>query len=144
MMLEHLTYWHWFIFGLLLLILELMVPGAFFLSMGVAAGGVGVLLWLLPALRWEYQFLIFGVLSVVTVLFWRRYMSDRPQVSDQPYLNRRGEQYIGRSFTLEEAMVNGSGKIRVDDSTWKIYGQDRPAGAQVTITGVDGVVLLVE
>jgi hypothetical protein len=144
MMLEQLTYWHWFIFALLLLILELFVPGAFFLSMGVAAGVVGVVLWLFPVLGWEYQFLIFGVLSVVTVMLWRRHMSDRPQISDQPHLNRRGEQYVGRSFTLQEPIVNGQGKIRVDDSTWKIHGTDRPAGSQITVTGVDGVVLLVQ
>lgn len=144
MILEHLTYWHWFIFALLLLILELFVPGTFFLSMGVAAAIVGAVLWPFPAIGWEYQFLLFGILSVITIMLWRRHMSDRPQVSDQPHLNRRGEQYVGRSFTLQEPIVNGVGKIRVDDSTWKIQGPDRPAGSTVIVTGVDGVVLLVQ
>jgi len=144
MMLEQLTHWHWFIIGMALLILEIFAPGAFFLSMGIAAGIIGFVLWLAPSLGWEYQLLMFGVISVVAIVLWRRHMGKSPVVSDQPHLNRRGEQYVGRSFTLEEAIVNGNGKIRVDDSTWKIHGQDCPVGTQVTVTGVDGVVLKVE
>lgn len=144
MILEQLTQWHWFIFALVLLILEIFAAGAFFLSMGIAAAVIGVVLWLVPSLGWEYQLLIFGILSIVLIIGWRRRMDMNPQISDQPHLNRRGEQYVGRSFTLEEPIINGSGKIRVDDSTWKIHGQDCPSGSQVTVTGVDGVVLLVE
>ncbi|WP_338063185.1 NfeD family protein [endosymbiont of Riftia pachyptila] len=59
-------------------------------------------------------------------------------------LNRRGEQYLGRSFTLEDPIINGEGKIRVDDTTWKIRGNDCPGGSQIKVIGVDGVVLLVE
>ena len=68
-----------------------------------------------------------------------------PTETDLPTLNRRGEQYVGRHFTLEEAIVNGQGKIRVDDSTWKIEGpEDLPAGSQVQVIAVAGTVLKVE
>ena len=50
----------------------------------------------------------------------------------------------GRLATLREPIVNGVGKIRVDDTTWKISGPDCAAGAKVLVTGVDGVVLRVE
>ena len=65
-------------------------------------------------------------------------------VSDEPHLNRRGEQYIGRVFTLDVAIVNGQGKVRVDDTTWKVQGDDCPVGTRVRVHGVDGVVLLVK
>lgn len=71
-------------------------------------------------------------------------MTDNPVESDQPNLNRRGQQYIGRTFTLSEPIVNGLGKITVDDSTWKIHGKDCAEGTRVTVTGVDGVILKVE
>jgi hypothetical protein len=51
---------------------------------------------------------------------------------------------VGRDFTLDTPIVNGQGKIRVDDSTWKIRGKDCGAGSLVTVVGVDGVVLQVE
>ncbi|MDX1698493.1 MAG: NfeD family protein, partial [Thiohalobacterales bacterium] len=94
-------------------------------------------------LGWQYQLLIFSGLSVISIALFRRYQRRNPPVTDQPALNRRGEQYIGRTFTLEQPVVNRAGKLRVDDSTWRISGEDLPAGTRVTVTGVDGVVLQV-
>lgn len=138
------TFWQWWIAALVLLVLEVFVPGAFFLWMGVAAGVTGLLLYLIPTLGWEYQLLLFAVLSVASIIVWRIYLRRHPTATDRPTLNRRGEQYVGRLFTLEEPIVNGSGKIRVDDSTWKIEGADCPGGSRVRVTGVDGTVLRVE
>jgi membrane protein implicated in regulation of membrane protease activity len=76
-------------------------------------------------------------------LLSRLYFAHHPIETDQPRLNRRGEQYVGRVFTLREPIVNGQGKIRVDDSTWKIQGVDCPSGTKVRVTGVNGVVLQV-
>ncbi|MCP4041858.1 MAG: NfeD family protein [Gammaproteobacteria bacterium] len=137
-------FWHWIILAVLLLIVEALAPGAFFLWMGVAAGVVGLLLLAIPGLGLEFQILIFAVVSVVSVVAWRSYLRSHPTESDKPLLNRRGEQYVNRTFTLTEPIVNGQGKIRVDDSTWKISGEDCAAGIQVTVVGVDGVVLRVE
>ena len=93
----------------------------------------------------EVQFLIWAVLSVAAVVGSRLYLRRHPIETDRPTLNRRGEQYIGRHFTLEEPIVNGLGKIRVDDSTWKIEGPDAlPAGCKVKVTDVEGTVLKVE
>jgi hypothetical protein len=64
--------------------------------------------------------------------------------SDQPHLNRRGSQYVGREFTLEAPIVNGVGKVDVDDSTWRVRGPNLPAGSQIRVTRIDGVVLVVE
>lgn len=64
--------------------------------------------------------------------------------TDAPTLNRRGQQYVGRVFTLSEAIVNGVGKIKVDDTLWKVKGKDTEVGKRVRVTEVDGVVLLVE
>ena len=136
--------WHWWVLTVLLLVLEAFAPGTFFLWMGVSAAVVGVLLLIVPGMGWEYQVFVFAVLSVVSIVAWRAYAKKRPTVSDQPTLNRRGEQYVGRTFTLSEPIVDGLGKIRVDDSTWKIEGEDCAAGSKVKVTGVDGVILRVE
>jgi hypothetical protein len=89
------------------------------------------------------QILIFALFSVASIAAWRFYLVKHPTRSDQPRLNRRGEQYIDRTFTLSEPLENGQGRIRVDDSTWKIHGEDCPAGTRVRVVGVDGVVLQV-
>lgn len=137
------SYWHWWVLGVVLAVLEVFVPGTFFLWMGIAAGVVGGVLWLAPALPLEYQVLAFAVLSVVSIVISRRYLRDHPIQSDQPLLNRRGAQYVGRVFTLAEPVVNGRGKLRVDDTTWRVTGEDCPAGTRVEVVGVDGTVLQV-
>ncbi len=140
---SQLNHWHWWIFAVILLVLEILTPGTFFMWMGISATMVGLLMLILP-IGWEMQFLLFAIFSVVSIAVGRVYIKKRPIESDQPNLNRRGAQYVGRTFTLSEPIVHGYGKIRVDDSTWKIEGADCPAGSQVKVVGVDGVVLKVE
>jgi membrane protein implicated in regulation of membrane protease activity len=84
------------------------------------------------------------VLSVGAVVGWRIYHKAHPTETDLPTLNRRGEQYIGRHLTLDAAILNRTGKVRLDDTTWKIEGDDLPAGARIEVVSVDGVVLQVK
>lgn len=143
-LLDQLDFWHWLIFGVALIFLEMLAPGVVFLWLGIAAAVTGGLLYLVPGMGWENQFLIFSVLSVVSVAVGRMWMRRHPTATDRPLLNRRGEQYVGRTFTLPEAIDNGVGKLKVDDTTWKVSGPDLPAGTKVKVVGVDGVVLLIE
>ncbi|KOR30394.1 hypothetical protein TI04_05995 [Achromatium sp. WMS2] len=136
--------WHWLTLGGVLAILELFVPGVFLIWIGIAAFLVGALMAVFPGISWEFQVLFFALLSLATTALQWIWMQRNPIVSDQPYLNRRGHQYIGRVFSLDAPIVNGFGKIKVDDSTWKVRGPDTELGTKVIVTGVDGTVLLVE
>jgi len=142
--LDHILFWHWWIFAGVLLILELTTPIFVFLWLGFAAAAVGFLLLVFPSLAIEAQLVLFGVLSIIAVFAWRRYRETHPPPSDQPLLNQRGQQYAGRVFTLDHPIVNGVGKVVVDDSTWRVKGPDLPAGTHVRVVGVDGVVFVVE
>jgi membrane protein implicated in regulation of membrane protease activity len=97
----------------------------------------------LPGMGWEMQLLLFSVLSVVSVVGWKK-LRPVPPATDQPTLNRRGEAYVGRQFTLQEPIVNGIGKLRVDDTIWRVSGPDAAVGRTVRVTGVDGTTLKVE
>ena len=138
------VYWHWWVLGLVLLVAEMLTPTGFFLLfIGAAAILVGAVAWLVPALGWEVELMMFGVLSVASFFVWRRLSPGNP-ASDQPALNRRGQSYVGRTFTLGAPIVNGVGKLHVDDSQWRISGADAEAGAQVKVVAVDGATLKVE
>ncbi|MCF7967545.1 MAG: NfeD family protein [Methylococcaceae bacterium] len=138
-----LVFWHWWSLGAILLIVELLVPGMFFIWMGESAFVVGAVLWLFPGIDFEHQVILFSVLSVLSVAVFRRYLQRRPIESDRPLLNQRTAQYVGRVFTLEEPIVNGRGKIHVDDSTWRVEGEDCPQGTKVRVTDAEGVILRV-
>jgi len=143
-LLANVDYWHWLILGGVLLLVEVAAAGFFFLWLAVAAAITGLVVLVFPDLGWQYQLMLFSGLSVISIAVFRRYQRNNPEPTDQPALNRRGEQYIGRSFTLEQPITNNVGVIRVDDSTWRISGADLPAGASVRVVGADGVILKVE
>lgn len=136
--------WHWAIMAVILIMVELFAPGVFMIWLGAAAAVVSIILALFPSITWEIQFVIFAVVSVASIYIWRLYAGNNPTTTDQPNLNQRGEQYVNRIFTIEKPVVNGQGKIKVDDSTWKIEGEDCEPGTKVRVIGVDGVVLKVE
>ena len=141
----HMEFWHWLTFAVVLIILEMFSPGAFFLWLGIAASCVGIVLFMRPELIWQYQLILFAVLSVASIVSWRWTRAFfPPEVAEVPNLNRRAEQYVGRTFTLIEPIINGLGKIRVDDSTWRVRGKDMPTNSQVRVTGVDGIIFDVE
>ncbi|MBL1320758.1 MAG: NfeD family protein [Methylophaga sp.] len=139
-----LTFWHWWIFAAALITFEVLLPTFYLLWTGIAAFIVGLIVWLVPSLAWEIQVVIFAVLSVLSIVMWRNYAQKNPVVSDEPLLNRRGEQYVGRVVTLKEPIVDGHGKVKLDDSTWKINGADCDAGTQIKIMSVNNVVFQVE
>lgn len=141
---NNIIYWHWLILSVALIILEILMPGAYFLWMGISAAIVGGAMFVFPQMPILVQVLIFAVLSVITVVMYKSYRKKNPIVTDEPALNRRAEQYVGQSFTLTEPIVNGEGKIKVDDSTWKITGADIDAGETVRVISVEGSTLIVE
>jgi membrane protein implicated in regulation of membrane protease activity len=136
-------FWHWWALGGLLAIVEIFAPGCMFLWIGVAAGLVGCLLLVWPGLALPGQILAFAILSVATVVAWRRLQKARPAKSDQPNLNRRGAQHVGQRGALIVPIVNGRGRIRLGDSSWSVTGPDLPAGVAVEVTGTEGTLLQV-
>jgi membrane protein implicated in regulation of membrane protease activity len=137
-------YWHWWILAGILLIIEISAPSFFFLWLAIAAAITGFVMLAVPDFGWEYQLLTFSGIAVVSITLFLRYQRANPVVTDQPTLNRRGEQYIGRTFTLSEPLINNIGVIRVDDTTWRINGDDLPAGSTIIVVGAKGVILQVE
>jgi membrane protein implicated in regulation of membrane protease activity len=135
--------WNWFILGAVLFTLETVLPGVHFLWFGIAAIIVGALA-LITGVTWPWQVIAFAVLAVATVFWVRRYVRPDVAVSDLPDLNARGQQYVGRSLLVEQAIQNGRGKVRVGDTLWQAEGPDLPVGSWVKVTGSRGTILLVE
>ena len=138
-------FWHWLIFGIILICFEILVFGAFFLWFGIAAFIVGLAVLLIPTLLWMPQILMWAVLSVVFAFGWQIYKKKNPLKEKPSNINRRGEQYVGRHFTLTKDIVDGHGELHVDDTRWKIVSHhDLAAGTKVKVVSVEGTSLRVE
>ena len=137
-------WWHWLIIALVLIILEIFSPAAFFMWMGFAAAITGLVTLIFPGLSWEIQFIIFAGLSVVSITAAKLWFGKNPIQTEQPLLNERGQELIGNTYRVEKAIENGVGRIRVGESTWKATGPDAPEGARVKVVGARAAVLEVE
>jgi inner membrane protein len=135
--------WNWLILAVVLFTLETFIPGVHFLWFGMAAVVVGVLS-MATGITWPFQIIAFGVIAVLTVFWVRRFARPDMAKSDLPDLNERGQQYVGRSLVVEQAIQNGRGKVRVGDTVWQAEGPDAPVGTRVKVTGARGTVLVVE
>ena len=141
--LSSITVWGWFVLAAVLIGLEVLMPGAFMLWLGLAAAATGIIN-LFVAMNWPYALLLFAALGVV--LAWiGRHFAARADAGDkdQPFLNRRADALVGQSFTLAEPIVNGQGRIRVGDTVWHVSGDDAPAGARIRVIRIEGGRLVV-
>ena len=142
-MLSEIVYWNWWVLALVLVILEVLVAGTFFLWMGISAAVVGLMLFLFPQMNWQSQLTLFAVFSIISIILSRVWLSKKANMETPSTLNRRGSQYIGRQFTLKDPIINGVGRLSVDDTIWRISGPDMEAGAQIIVEGMDGTILKV-
>ena len=139
-------FWHWFAFVGVALLLEMIVPGIFFMFVATGAAIVGAILFFVPDLSLTWQFLTFVSVSVVAAYVGRKYLvrfQRRRGVAATEKLNQRGTEHVGRTIVLVEPIVGGRGRARVGDSTWTVTGPDAPAGTMVEVIASSGVELRV-
>ncbi|GGD43586.1 NfeD family protein [Pseudoxanthomonas indica] len=134
----------WAAIALVLMAAETMVPGAFLFWMGIAAALVTLVLLVAPGLSLLAQVVLFVVLSIIAVLAYRKWFRKRERPSDQPLLNRRADQLVGQVLELEQAIVDGRGRVKVGDAFWSVSGPDLPSGRRVRVVAVDGMTLKVQ
>ncbi|WP_337190880.1 NfeD family protein [Qipengyuania algicida] len=137
------TYWIWIAVGLVLALLELVVPGVYLIWLALAALATGLLVFVgdPPA---AMQIVSFVFLSLIFAYSARRFLSDSPIVSSDPLLNNRLGRLMGETAVVTQAIDGGSGRVRVGDSEWIALGPDVASGQRVRITGHRGSQLLVE
>jgi len=137
------TPWHWLTAAVLLLVIEMMIGSYYLLWVSFSAFLTAILQWMF-GLEWGAQMIVFSLTTVFSVIAWYIYDKRRDKSSSRPHLNKRGHQYIGRTFQLSQPIINGVGKINVDDSSWKVKGTDAAEGTAVRVKDIDGTVLIVE
>jgi membrane protein implicated in regulation of membrane protease activity len=136
--------WSWIILGLVLIGIELLAPGIFFIWFGLAAMATGLIDAAFD-LSWQAAAIVFALLAVAAVVVGRFVTRSKEEPGQAAsHLNQRGQALVGRVFTLDAPIKDGEGRIRVDDSSWRVTGADRLKGARVRVVRVDGSTLVVD
>jgi membrane protein implicated in regulation of membrane protease activity len=131
----------WLLAGLVLLIAETLLPGAFLMWIGLAAGGTGLVTWAADP-RFELQVVVFGVLAAGALLIGLR-LRKRRSVA---VVNTRHAGLTGRTATAL-GFRGREGRVRLGDSDWSARlpadAQEPPPGTVLRVVDVDGTVLIV-
>ena len=134
-------YWWWLTAGMVLMVLELVTPGVFFMWIGIGALITGLVAWIVPAASPAVLGTLFAILCVITVLIGKKVMAGRETPVDTR-LNNRAAQYIGQTYRVCEPVTGGRGKISIGDTQWlAAAATDIPAGAAVKVVGARGTLL---
>ena len=123
------AWWMWVLGGLLLLVIEVATPGGFF---AVFFGLGAILVGVARALGWSgpawLEWLVFTVLSVVSLLLFRRPLMRRFNLSGGKRVDRFEDE---AAVVLEEVAPGGVGKAELRGTTWNA----RTAGAAALARG---------
>lgn len=135
--------WFWWAFALALFAAEALLPGAFMVWLGLAAGATGFLSFVLPGDGFQAELIAFSLMAGLAIwagVIWKRLHGDE---TEQPLLNRRADSLVGQVYPLAGAIIDGRGKLKIGDALWTATGPDLPLGERVRIVSSDGVLLAV-
>jgi membrane protein implicated in regulation of membrane protease activity len=87
------SYWHWIVLGIGLMLIEIVLPSFTALWFGAAAVVVGIILFFLPEMSVSAQLILWTVLSVILVWLWFRYL--KPLAIDKTKAGLSREAILG-------------------------------------------------
>lgn len=135
--------WHWFVFGIMLMILEVVGAGGFLIGMALAAFFTAGLLFVAPELAWPWQLTLFAATSLSLTALYIKVFRNFNQATDPPLKNDRSAQLVGQFITLTEPVNNGKGSVQVGDTRWWVKCEgDLPVGEIVQVANSEGMTLI--
>lgn len=132
----------WTAAGLVLVVAEIVLPGAFLLWLGIAAIGTGLVCHVTP-LDFAAQVVAFAVLAPLSIAIAMTMRRARLPAT----VNTPGSGLVGRQATAL-GFIGREGRVRLGDSDWParvVSGEGIPQPqTMVDVVAVDGLVLLVQ
>lgn len=142
-------YWYWLVFGMLLILLELMVPSFTIFWFGLGALVVGVLMLVAPGISLTWQIMIWLVASSAFVFFWFKVL--KPRMTDRTTAGISREAVLGETAMVTRAPEGDRrGEIRfavpmLGSDTWPFICVDEVVvGERVMVQDVAGNTMMVK
>jgi len=134
----------WFGIGLVLFLLEFILPGFIFFFFGIGAWIVAILT-LFTDISLNVQLAIFLASSIVSVLLFRNYLKNKLGV-DKKYPQVLEDEYVGKIALAETPLGPGiNGKVEFKGASWDALSEDAIApGENVIITETRSILLIVK
>ena len=142
-------YWHWIVFGIGLMLLEMLLPSFTALWFGTGAILTGALLFLFPTMELALQLLLWTILSSLMTFLWFRYL--KPLSIDKTKAGLSREALVGEvGQVITKASEHRRGTLRfpapiLGSDEWLFIGEEELAvGDRVRVTDISGNSLMVK
>lgn len=140
------TWWHWLVIGLILIGLEMAASGGFYvIFFGVAAVAIGGLHLFGAAGPAWFQFLLFSVISVASLLLFRKPILRWLEV-DTP--GTEVDSLVGETaIPLERIEVGAVGRAELRGTVWSARNTDTvplAQGQRCTVASVDRLMIFIK
>mgnify|MGYP001016230085 CR=1 FL=1 len=123
----------WFILGLILFLLELVIPGFFIFFFGLGAW-VTALVCLIGEPGTNLQIIIFAVVSVLALVALRRIIQKKFFYSKQKDSDDVEDEFTGReTVALADFGTDHTGKVEFKGTTWKAESSSEIKKGQIVI-----------
>jgi inner membrane protein len=130
--------WIWIIVGVMLMGLEIIIPGVFLIWIGTGALVAGLALTLAPDLMLAWQILVFAVSMIVSLSVGFFIQRRSGATTGARHLNRELDAMVGTRYVAVSDFRLGRGRIRVGDTTYGALGEDGiQKGTQVEVVKVE-------
>lgn len=146
---EDVLWWYWVVFGLVLVMLELVIPSFTIVWFGLGACCVGLVMQVFPALPFSGQLLLWAGTSAIWTVLWFRWL--KPHMADRTKAGMSKDAIVGEVGIVVQAVQppHGKGRIRfvvplLGDEEWPcICDVSLVPGDEARVLDIDGHVLRV-
>jgi hypothetical protein len=91
----HILYWHWLVFGMLLVVAELFIPSFTIFWFGLGAVVTAALLFVVPECPFAWQLFAWAVASGLFTLLWFKFL--KPRMANRTKAGMAKEAIVGES-----------------------------------------------
>ncbi|WP_373077907.1 NfeD family protein [Zhongshania sp.] len=143
----NIAYWHWMVFGLLLVATEIFIPVFVMIWFGASAIAVGLILAVVD-MSLTVQVLIWLTLSVLDLVVWFKFI--HPKMKNRTLSGMSREQVIGQEgmvIRLGPEIEQGTMRFSIPvlgSDEWQFICRDQiTVGERVTVEEISGNTLVV-
>ena len=136
---ETVTWWHWIVLGVALIVIEMSTGTFFMLTLGVSAILVGIIDWMIP-ISFQMQLLLWIIFSILAIVAWLKWFKDKV-ISNSGQSDYRLDTL---GVVTEEIKPHHRGKVRFDtpvlgNTEWHATAKiEIPEGTRIKIVEVNG------
>jgi membrane protein implicated in regulation of membrane protease activity len=133
---------YWIVSGIALLIVETLIPVAYFLWFGISCFILALMTYFIN-LSDIQQAIIYAIATPLIVILGRRFVPIHINDRHEKNINKKIQNLLGKELVLEDDLKTTL-QVKIDETLWTISGTNAPKGSTVKIVDFENNRLIVD